>query len=42
MQTNRTQYVYNHSMNGWSQVITGVKFNCTAATQDAYNIIHLI
>jgi len=34
-QINRTQHVYNHSMNGWSQVITGVEFNRTTATQSA-------
>jgi len=28
----------NYSMNGWSQVITGVDFNCTAATQGALYI----
>jgi len=26
-------------MNGWSQFITGVKFNCTTATQGAHRII---
>jgi len=29
-------------MNGWSQVITEVKFNCTAVIQDAHHVIHLI
>jgi len=32
---------YKHSMSGWSQAITGVEFNCTAATQVARYIIHL-
>jgi len=32
------KYVYNHSMNVWSQVITEVEINCAAATQDAHNI----
>jgi len=29
-------------MNGWSQAIAGVEFNCTGATQDAHHVIHLI
>jgi len=29
------QYDYTYSTNGWSQVIRGVKFHCTAATQSA-------
>jgi len=29
-------------MNGCSQVVTGVEFNCTAATHRAHHIIHLI
>jgi len=33
---------YKHSMNGWSKVITGVKFNCIAAMQGANHVKHLI
>ena len=40
-QTDRAQYDYKYSMNGWSQVIK-VKFNCTAATQGAHHVIRLI
>jgi len=29
-------------MNGRKQVITGVKFNCTVATQGAHHVIRLI
>jgi len=29
-------------MNGGLQVITGVEFHCTTATQGAYHVIHLI
>lgn len=25
---------YKHSMNGWLQVITGLEFNCTTATEE--------
>jgi len=42
LQTDRTQYVCNHSRNEWSQVITGKEFTCTAATQGAHHVIHLI
>ena len=30
------------SMNGWSQVVTGVEFNCAAAMQDTHHIPHII
>ena len=36
------QYAYKRTMNRWSQVITGVEFNCIAATQGAHHVIHLI
>ena len=29
------QYDYKYSMNGWSQVFTGVEFNCMTAMQGA-------
>jgi len=41
-QTDRMQNDYKYSMKGWSQVITGVKFNYTAVTQGALNSVHLI
>ena len=41
-QKEQMQYVYKHSMNERSQVITGVEFNSTAAMQGAHHIIHLI
>jgi len=36
-----------YSMNGWSQVFTGVEFNCnptvpTTATQGVHHVLHLI
>ena len=42
IQTDRQQNDLKHRMNGWSQVTTGVKFNCTTATQGAHHVIHLI
>jgi len=36
------QTAYNHSMNGWLQVNTEVKFNCTAAMPGAHHFVHLI
>jgi len=36
------QHVYNLSIKGWSQVITGVEFNCMAITQGSHPDIHLI
>jgi len=42
IQTERLQYDYNHSMNGWSKVITRVEINCTAATQGTHHVICLI
>jgi len=35
------QYVHNHNMNGWSQVITGVEFNCSAAMQGTHHVIYI-
>jgi len=29
-------------MNGWLQVITRAEFNCTAVTQCAHRVLHLI
>jgi len=29
-------------MNGCSQVITGVEFNCTVTTQGVHQVMHLI
>jgi len=29
-------------MNGWSKVITGVEFNCTAATLGVHRVVQLI
>jgi len=31
-----------HSVNGWSQVITGVEFNCLAAMKGAHHLLLLI
>ena len=39
LNADRTLYVYKNSMNGWSQVFTGVEFDYTAATQGANHVI---
>lgn len=40
VQSDRPQKNYKYSMN-LTQVITGVKYNCTAAMQGAYHALHL-
>jgi len=38
IKTDIPQSDYKYSMSRWSHVITGVKFNCTAAAQGAFHI----
>ena len=40
LKLSQKQYDYRYSMNGRLQVIAGVEFNCTAATQGVRHIIH--
>jgi len=36
------QYIYKHNVNGRSQIITEVEFNCTAAMQGSHHVKNLI
>jgi len=42
IQTDRPSNDYKHSTKELSQVITGVEFSCTASTQGAHQVVHLI
>lgn len=42
IQTDILQSGYKYSMSGISQVTIGIKFNCTAVTQAAHHVLHLL